>query len=59
MVEVKVSPALELSEHCMYYVDRIGKFGSQTYICETLGEVFQKVADIVQMENVLSIYIWN
>ena len=59
MIKVKTSPVLEFSEYRKYYIDRIGEFGSQTYECEGIEEVFQKVVDIAQMENVLSIYIWN
>lgn len=59
MIDVCVSLAEKNFNTANVYVDRIGEFGSQTYFCETLGQAFQKVAEIAQMDNVLEIIVWN
>ena len=59
MIDVCVSLTEEDFDIADIYIDRIGEFGSQTYFCETLGQAFQKVAEIAQMDNVLEIVVWN
>ena len=59
MISVHVTSTLTISEDEVYFVDRIGKFGSQTYVCENFAEMLQKVAEIAQMPHVLTICVWN
>ena len=58
MAEIKVYDNLAYDTNT-FFVDRVSKFGRETYTCGSYKEAMAKAKEIAAQENVLFVYVWN